>query len=91
MLTVFGTTASVPDPLATTYGALQSPATAAGGASVSMVGQGIYSAGLDDEPGAEFLNRLPATAAGGRTSQPLTVYRCGSFAPFAVLRCGGQF
>jgi hypothetical protein len=67
---------------------LQSPI-ATGAVSVSTPsGRGIYAAGSDDEPGAEFLNGLPATAAGlseGEALAPIDV--CNNASPMALLRC----
>jgi hypothetical protein len=87
-LTVFGTTAVVPDPLATAHNVLHSPI-ATGAVSLSTPsGRGIYAAGKDDEPGAEFLNGLPATAAGLSEGDALApIDACNSSSPMALLRC----
>ena len=90
-LTVIGTTAAIPDPLATAHGPMQSPVTAASGAQGAGVGRGIFGAGRDDEPGAQFLNGLPPARAGQSEALLPPADACGSFAPFGVLRCGGQF
>jgi hypothetical protein len=87
-LRVFGTTALIPDPLATAHGVMQSPV-ATGAVSLSTPsGRGIYAAGSDDEPGAEFLNGLPATAAGLSEGEALApIDTCNNNSPIAVLRC----
>ena len=46
----------------------------------------IYATGNDDEPGAQFLNGLPPTAAGQAST--LLPMDCGTLSPFALLRCG---
>jgi hypothetical protein len=87
-LSVIGTTTAIPDPLATAYGAMHSPVTAASGAQGAR-GRGIFGAGRDDEPGAQFLNGLPPARAGQSEALLPPADACGSFAPFGVLRCGG--
>jgi hypothetical protein len=62
--------------------------TAASGAQGAR-GRGIFGAGRDDEPGAQFLNGLPPARAGQSEALLPPADACGSFAPFGVLRCGG--
>jgi hypothetical protein len=88
-LRVGGTTAGIPDPLATVHGTLLSPNTAGAGVLDAPLGPGIYALGNDDEPGAQFLNGLPPTASGpGKEGAVLPIDTCGIPTPFAVLRCG---
>ena len=82
-LLVFGTTSVIPDPLATVQSILWSPVTVSGAS--QPAGRGIYALGNDDEPGAQFLNGLPPTAAG---SVAALLEACGMPTPFSVLRCG---
>ena len=64
-LRVGGTTAVIPDPLATVHGhAAIAHDGRRGRARGARLGSGIYALGNDDEPGAQFLNGLPPTAAG---------------------------
>ena len=88
-LSVIGTTTAIPDPLATAYGPMRSPVTASSGAQGAVVGSAIFAAGRNDEPGAQFLNGLPPSAAGQGEALLPPAEVCGAFAPFAVLRCGG--
>jgi hypothetical protein len=82
-LLVFGTTSVIPDPLATVQSTLRAPAMVTG--APQTFGPAIFALGNDDEPGAQFLNGLPPTAA-GRVLTPLQV--CGTPTPFTLLRCG---
>jgi len=86
-LLVLGTTAEIPDPLASVSSTLRAPLTTSA-VTIVPAGRAVFAAGRDDEPGAQFLNGLPPPAAGKAERDLAPLEACAVPGPFALLRCG---